>query len=58
MCFVGYLGVIGEGFLVFIIIVVVSGVVFVVLLEEWYEVYSYFGVGSVGVFIIGGVNFI
>lgn len=49
---------VGEGLLVFIIIVVVSGVVFVVFLEEWYEVYSYLGVGSVGVFIIGGVNLI
>ena len=56
--FVGYLGAIGEGSLALITIVAVSGVAFAASPEEWHEVYSHLGAGSVGAFITGGANLI
>ena len=56
--FVGYLGAIGEGALALITIVAVSGVAFAASPEEWHEVYSHLGAGSVGAFITGGANLI
>ena len=56
--FVGYLGAIGEGSLALITIVAVSGVAFAASPEEWHEVYSHLGAGSVGAFISGGANLI
>jgi carbon starvation protein len=56
--FVGYLGAIGEGSLALITIVAVSGVAFAASPEEWHEVYSHLGAGSVGAFISGGAALI
>ncbi|CAA0330847.1 Carbon starvation protein A homolog [Alteromonas infernus] len=56
--FVGYLGAVGEGSLALITIVAVSGVAFAASPEEWHEVYSHLGAGSVGAFITGGANLI
>ncbi|MDK1287138.1 carbon starvation protein A [Pseudoalteromonas umbrosa] len=56
--FVGYLGAIGEGSLALITLVAVSGVMLAVSPEEWHEIYSHLGAGSVGAFIQGGSNLI
>ncbi|QPG05937.1 carbon starvation protein A [Salinimonas marina] len=56
--FVGYLGAVGEGTLALITIVAVSGVMMAASPEEWHEVYSHLGAGSVGAFITGGANLI
>ncbi|MEW9798903.1 carbon starvation CstA family protein [Alteromonas sp. CYL-A6] len=56
--FVGYLGAIGEGSLALITIVAVSGVALAASPEEWHEVYSHLGAGSVSAFITGGANLI
>lgn len=56
--FVGYLGAVGEGCLALITIVAVSGVAFAASPEEWHEVYSHLGDGSVTAFITGGANLI
>ncbi|WP_137165715.1 carbon starvation CstA family protein [Salinimonas lutimaris] len=56
--FVGYLGAVGEGSLALITIVAVSGVMLAGSPEEWHEVYSHLGAGSVGAFISGGANLI
>ena len=54
--FVGYLGAVGEGSLALITIVAVSGVALAASPEEWHEVYSHLGDGSVAAFITGGAN--
>ncbi|QJR81424.1 carbon starvation protein A [Alteromonas pelagimontana] len=56
--FVGYLGAVGEGCLALITIVAVSGVALAASPEEWHEVYSHLGAGSVNAFITGGANLI
>ena len=56
--FVGYLGAVGEGSLALITIVAVSGVALAASPEEWHEVYSHLGAGSVSAFITGGANLI
>lgn len=56
--FVGYLGAVGEGALALITIVAVSGVAFAASPEEWHEVYSHLGAGSVSAFISGGAALI
>ena len=56
--FVGYLGAVGEGCLALITIVAVSGVALAASPEEWHEVYSHLGDGSVSAFITGGANLI
>ncbi|MBD3587023.1 carbon starvation protein A [Salinimonas sp. HHU 13199] len=56
--FVGYLGAVGEGSLALITIVAVSGVALAASPEEWHEVYSHLGAGSVSAFINGGANLI
>ncbi|MFY8274116.1 carbon starvation protein A [Pseudoalteromonas sp. SSDWG2] len=56
--FVGYLGAVGEGCLALITLVAVSGVALAVSPEEWHEIYSHLGAGSVGAFISGGANLI
>ena len=56
--FVGYLGAVGEGSLALITIVAVSGVALAASPEEWHEVYSHLGAGSVGAFVTGGANLI
>ncbi|MEO2267124.1 carbon starvation CstA family protein [Pseudoalteromonas pernae] len=56
--FVGYLGAVGEGCLALITLVAVSGVALAVSPEEWHEIYSHLGAGSVGAFITGGANLI
>lgn len=56
--FVGYLGAVGEGSLALITIVAVSGVTLAMSPQEWHEVYSHLGAGSVGAFIQGGSNLI
>ncbi|ALU45012.1 carbon starvation CstA family protein [Pseudoalteromonas rubra] len=56
--FVGYLGAVGEGSLALITLVAVSGVMLAVSPEEWHEIYSHLGAGSVGAFIQGGANLI
>ncbi len=56
--FVGYLGAVGEGSLALITIVAVSGVALAASPEEWHEVYSHLGAGSVDAFIKGGANLI
>ncbi len=56
--FVGYLGAVGEGALALITIVAVSGVALAASPEEWHEVYSHLGAGSVNAFITGGANLI
>ena len=56
--FVGYLGAIGEGSLALITLVAVSGVMLAVSPEEWHEIYSHLGAGSVSAFITGGSNLI
>ncbi|MBU3023916.1 carbon starvation protein A [Aestuariibacter sp. A3R04] len=56
--FVGYLGAVGEGSLALITIVAVSGVALAASPEEWHEVYSHLGDGSVAAFITGGANLI
>ncbi len=56
--FVGYLGAVGEGSLALITIVAVSGVALAASPEEWHEVYSHLGDGSVSAFITGGANLI
>ncbi|BBN82451.1 carbon starvation protein A [Pseudoalteromonas sp. A25] len=56
--FVGYLGAVGEGSLALITLVAVSGVMLAVSPEQWHEIYSHLGAGSVGAFITGGSNLI
>ncbi|MDE3272384.1 carbon starvation CstA family protein [Pseudoalteromonas sp. G4] len=56
--FVGYLGAVGEGSLALITIVAVSGVTLAMSPQQWHEVYSHLGAGSVGAFIQGGSNLI
>ncbi len=56
--FVGYLGAVGEGSLALITIIAVSGVTLAMSPQEWHEVYSHLGAGSVGAFIQGGSNLI
>jgi len=56
--FVGYLGAVGEGSLALITIVAVSGVALAATPEEWHEVYSHLGDGSVNAFITGGAHLI
>ncbi|AUJ71101.1 MULTISPECIES: carbon starvation CstA family protein [unclassified Pseudoalteromonas] len=56
--FVGYLGAVGEGSLALITLVAVSGVMLAVSPEEWHEIYSHLGAGSVSAFINGGSNLI
>ncbi|MAD04282.1 MAG: carbon starvation protein A [Pseudoalteromonas sp.] len=56
--FVGYLGAVGEGMLALITLVAVSGVALAVSPEEWHEIYSHLGAGSVSAFINGGANLI
>jgi carbon starvation protein len=56
--FVGYLGAVGEGCLALITLVAVSGVMLAVSPEEWHEIYSHLGAGSVNAFITGGSNLI
>ena len=56
--FVGYLGAVGEGCLALVTIVAVSGVALAASPEEWHEVYSHLGDGSVAAFITGGANLI
>jgi carbon starvation protein len=56
--FVGYLGAVGEGTLALITIVAVSGVALAASPEEWHQVYSHLGAGSVNAFITGGANLI
>ncbi|RDV24219.1 carbon starvation protein A [Alteromonas aestuariivivens] len=56
--FVGYLGAIGEGSLALITIVAVSGVALAASPQEWHEIYSHLGAGSVNAFITGGANLI
>ncbi|BFM06466.1 carbon starvation CstA family protein [Halioxenophilus aromaticivorans] len=56
--FVGYLGAVGEGSLALITIVAVSGVALAATPEEWHEVYSHLGDGSVAAFITGGAKLI
>ena len=56
--FVGYLGAVGEGSLALITIVAVSGVTLAMSPQEWHELYSHLGAGSVGAFIQGGSNLI
>ncbi|MBS3798361.1 MULTISPECIES: carbon starvation CstA family protein [unclassified Pseudoalteromonas] len=56
--FVGYLGAVGEGCLALITLVAVSGVALAVSPEEWHEIYSHLGAGSVNAFITGGANLI
>ncbi len=56
--FVGYLGAIGEGSLALITIVAVSGVALAATPEEWHEIYSHLGDGSVSAFIAGGASLI
>ncbi|NOU52589.1 carbon starvation protein A [Pseudoalteromonas sp. JBTF-M23] len=56
--FVGYLGAVGEGSLALITLVAVSGVMLAVSPEQWHEIYSHLGAGSVGAFINGGSNLI
>lgn len=56
--FVGYLGAVGEGSLALITIVAVSGVALAASPQEWHEVYSHLGAGSVSAFITGGANLI
>ena len=56
--FVGYLGAVGEGSLALITIVAVSGVMLASTPEQWREIYSHLGAGSVGAFVAGGSNLI
>ncbi|MCF6436817.1 carbon starvation protein A [Pseudoalteromonas sp. MMG022] len=56
--FVGYLGAVGEGSLALITLVAVSGVMLAMSPEQWHEIYSHLGAGSVGAFITGGSNLI
>ncbi|ASD66060.1 carbon starvation protein A [Pseudoalteromonas piscicida] len=56
--FVGYLGAVGEGSLALITLVAVSGVMLAVSPEQWHEIYSHLGAGSVSAFINGGSNLI
>ncbi len=56
--FVGYLGAVGEGSLALITIVAVSGVALSASPQEWDEVYSHLGAGSVSAFITRGANLI
>ena len=56
--FGGYLGAVGEGCLALITLVAVSGVMLAVSPEEWHEIYSHLGAGSVSAFITGGSNLI
>ncbi len=56
--FVGYLGAVGEGCLALITLVAVSGVMLAASPEEWHEVYSHLGAGSVGAFVSGGAHLI
>ncbi|MBD1581181.1 carbon starvation protein A [Pseudoalteromonas sp. S16_S37] len=56
--FVGYLGAVGEGSLALITLVAVSGVMLAVSPQQWHEIYSHLGAGSVGAFITGGSNLI
>ncbi|MCU7554563.1 carbon starvation protein A [Alteromonas sp. ASW11-19] len=56
--FVGYLGAVGEGSLALITIVAVSGVALAASPQEWHEIYSHLGAGSVDAFITGGANLI
>ncbi|CAH9049468.1 Peptide transporter CstA [Pseudoalteromonas holothuriae] len=56
--FVGYLGAVGEGALALITLVAVSGVMLAMSPEQWHEIYSHLGAGSVGAFITGGSNLI
>lgn len=56
--FVGYMGAVGEGSLALITIIAVSGVTLAASPEEWHEVYSHLGAGSVSAFITGGANLI
>ena len=56
--FVGYLGAVAEGCLALITLVAVSGVMLAVSPEEWHEIYSHLGAGSVSAFITGGSNLI
>lgn len=56
--FVGYLGAVGEGCLALITLVAVSGVALAMSPEEWHEIYSHLGAGSVAAFITGGANLI
>ncbi|WP_440055189.1 carbon starvation CstA family protein [Pseudoalteromonas sp. T1lg65] len=56
--FVGYLGAVGEGSLALITLVAVSGVMLAVTPEQWHEIYSHLGAGSVAAFINGGSNLI
>ena len=56
--FVGYLGAVGEGSLALITLVAVSGVMLAVSPEQWHEIYSHLGAGSVAAFVDGGSNLI
>ncbi|MCG8450010.1 MAG: carbon starvation protein A, partial [Pirellulales bacterium] len=56
--FVGYLGAVGEGLLALVTLVAVSGVMLAVTPEQWHEIYSHLGAGSVGAFITGGSKLI
>lgn len=56
--FVGYLGAVGEGMLALITLVAVSGAALAVSPEQWHEIYSHLGAGSVKAFIEGGANLI
>ncbi|MEI5639407.1 MULTISPECIES: carbon starvation CstA family protein [unclassified Pseudoalteromonas] len=56
--FVGYLGAVGEGSLALITLVAVSGVMLAVSPEQWHEIYSHLGAGSVTAFVDGGSNLI
>ncbi|WP_170829183.1 MULTISPECIES: carbon starvation protein A [Pseudoalteromonas] len=56
--FVGYLGAVGEGSLALITLVAVSGVMLAMSPDQWHEIYSHLGAGSVGAFITGGSNLI
>jgi len=56
--FVGYFAALGEGALALITVIAVTGVALAATPEEWHEIYSQFGAGSVGAFISGGANLI
>lgn len=56
--FVGYLGAVGEGCLALITIVAVSGIMLAVSPQQWHEIYSHLGAGSVSAFVTGGSNLI
>ena len=56
--FVGYLGAVGEGSLVLITVVVVSGIALAATTEPWHEIYNEFGSAGAGAFIQGGANLI